>query len=283
MEHLGRLSPLQASPIHQTTASSFLGSRGVTRSRLHLSHPSDAAVGFLLPGLHLLIPATFLIPVACAPEVGPALGRSTHHGIARGSLGLARCWWVNAEPRGVLASRGERPSAAAPFPFWGKEGTGRSGPWGEPSSCSEPVFAVSEGEAVNSPGLIESRCCGFGLIRPPPPPSLDNVSLKPLCKLTAFLRAEPGGSRRPWPRCTALSLPRSRPGRVGRRDPLVENGPARDVDGDGMGMLRVVGEGCSETQGCAKGSRGNSLVGRAGTGLGSFRGKKKRREISPSL
>lgn len=60
---------------------------------------------------------------------------------------------------------------------------------------SERVFTVSEGEAVNSPGLIESWCCGFGLIRPPPPPPLDNVSLKPLCKLTAFLRAEHQGSR----------------------------------------------------------------------------------------
>lgn len=161
------------------------------------------------------------------------------------------------------AQRGSGFTGRAPECCWGKEGTGRSGPWGEPSSCSEPVFAVSEGEAVNSPGLIESRCCGFGLIRPPPPPSLDNVSLKPLCKLTAFLRAEPGGSRRPWPRCTALSLPRSGPGRVGRRDPLVENGPARDVDGDGLGMLRVVGEGCSETQGCAK----PSGAGRNGIGL----------------
>lgn len=64
----------------------------------------------------------------------------------------------------------------------------------------------------------------------------------------------------------------------------MENGPARDVDGDGMGMLRVVGEGCSETQGCAKASRGNSLVGRAGTGLGSFRGKKKKeRDFSEPL
>lgn len=63
----------------------------------------------------------------------------------------------------------------------------------------------------------------------------------------------------------------------------MENGPARDVDGDGMGMLRVVGEGCSETQGCAKGSRGNSLVGRAGTGLGSFRGKKKKKRFLPAF
>jgi len=62
---------------------------------------------------------------------------------------------------------------------------------GEPSSCSGHLLAVSEGKDVKLPTLIESRCCGFGLIRPPPPPSLDNVSLKPLCKLTAFLCAEP--------------------------------------------------------------------------------------------
>lgn len=68
-------------------------------------------------------------------------------------------------------------------------------PGWDPVGRSERVFTVS-GEAVNSPGLIESRCCGFGLIRPPPPPPLDNVSLKPLCKLTAFLRAERWGSRR---------------------------------------------------------------------------------------
>lgn len=73
---------------------------------------------------------------------------------------------------------------------------------GEPSSCSGHLLAVSEGKDVKLPALIESRCCGFGLIRPPPPPSLDNVSLKPLCKLTAFLRAEPTAVHRTDPLVT---------------------------------------------------------------------------------
>lgn len=89
----------------------------------------------------------------------------------------------NAEPGGLLAATGQAPaggcSLCLPRAWRGNAGSGPR----------QRVFTVS-GEAVNSLGLIESRCCGFGLTHPPPPPPLDNVSLKPLCKLTAFLCAE---------------------------------------------------------------------------------------------
>lgn len=137
-----------------------------------------------------------------------------------------------------------------PLPAGARRGNAGSGP-------RQRVFTVS-GEAVNSLGLIESRCCGFGLIHPPPPPPLDNVSLKPLCKLTAFLCAEhragrtghghAGGSQSaPGPLCCcqlwspALILPRSR-SRLQRTDPLVTRNSR-------AGWLRVVG--CRKTQNCA--------------------------------
>lgn len=179
----------RASPTHQTTAPSILGAPlflkapralrccwGVSSSRSPPLSPS-------LPCLHSPGPWGWLrarCPLWHHPHF-PAL----------------RAVVNNAKPRGFLA-------ATHGMLLLSPAGARGETPGRDPVGCSECVFTVSEGEAVNSLGLIESRCCGFGLIRlPPPPPPLDNVSLKPLCKLTAFLRAERWGS---WRDTAAMAL-----------------------------------------------------------------------------
>lgn len=143
--------------------------------------PVDAAGAFLPPGLHL----------------SPITSRSLRWGSSGARRPLqhhphlpALCVVLNnAKLSLFLAATGRAPAGCCSLRL---PGHGREMPGQDPVGCSQCVFTVS-GEAVNSPGLIESRCCGFALIRPPPPPPLDNVSLKPLCKLTAFLRAERWG------------------------------------------------------------------------------------------
>lgn len=156
---------------------------------LHHSWPVDAAGLFLLPGFHHSpITSPSLQTVA-----GTALGQCPPQHYPHFP---ALCVVMNnAEPGGLLAATGRASAGGCSFCLpraW--RGNAGSGP-------RQRVFTVS-GEAVNSLGLIESRCCGFGLTHPPPPPPLDNVSLKPLCKLTAFLCAEHQAAGGPRPRAT---------------------------------------------------------------------------------
>lgn len=206
----------RASPTHGTTAASSPGCCCAPQSPGAASLPASGCCRARFPSLphHFPIPAGPRwdssgpqCPLQHRPHV-PALCAVMN----------------NAEPstEGLLAPR------LLPLPAGARRGNAGSGP-------RQRVFTVS-GEAVNSLGLIESRCCGFGLIHPPPPPPpLDNVSLKPLCKLTAFLRAEHRAAGGPRPlrgsralgtlhchqlRSSALILPRSRC-QLRRTDPLV--------------------------------------------------------------